>query len=449
MTRARDISRLLGRTDNELGGEDDALIGTAGGIVDSAFVLAQTPEAAGFTFYSTLDSLPSNANEGSLAFVEANTRMYLNDGDGWYSIAAVNLSPSMTLSPSGAITLASDGTASTVTITATDADDPAAILSYSVESDGNMLATGTTVTQDSSVFTIQPITEGAGGVAGDFTLTFKVSDQIDEAIVNKSFSIQFSSIDGLTGGNISRATTSSTNMVLSATGYANGATFPYTITGVTSADTSTPLSGNMTYNSSAGTATLTITGKYDTGTPLSLGGKTGTLSVGGLTKNFSVTPPYNFKQHYIVKRDYYYSVYPQSITDTSFGNERGFILWDLDGNRTPLQDMFNAGGNAGSESYYRSYRAIKIYGYFSGVMRHLTTFSWSTASTSMYCQAFNSGSVQGLRVTDDSNTAVCTRTYNWSGISNNYSGYIAGIEFFSNTAATTRINTVLYGGYTF
>ena len=256
MTRARDISRILGRTESEV--EDETqVIGTAGRIVDSAFVLSQAPEQAGFTFYSTLDSLPSNADKGSLAFVEANTRMYLNDGDGWYNIAAVNLSPSLTLSPSGAITLASDGSTSTVTITATDTDDPAAILSYSVESDGNMLATGTTVTQDSSVFTINPITQAAGGVAGNFTLSFKVSDQIDEAVANKSFSISFQSTGTLVrnASNINEG--GSVTFTLPVSGYSNGDTIPYTITGIQSADISQGLTGNMVVSGSAATKVIT------------------------------------------------------------------------------------------------------------------------------------------------------------------------------------------------
>ena len=61
MTRARDISRLLGRTDNEVDSEGE-IIGTAGQIVDSAYILSQTPSSTGFTFYSPLDSLPSNAD---------------------------------------------------------------------------------------------------------------------------------------------------------------------------------------------------------------------------------------------------------------------------------------------------------------------------------------------------------------------------------------------------
>jgi len=445
MTRARDISRLLGRTDNEVDSEGE-IIGTAGQIVDSAYILSQTPQSTGFTFYSTLDSLPSNADEGSLAFVEANTRMYLNDGNGWYSIAAVNLSPSLTLSPSGAIELATDGSPSTVTITATDTDDPSAILSYSVESDGNMLATGTTVTQDSSVFTITPITEAAGGVAGTFTLSFKVSDQIDEAVANKDFSITFSSIDNLTGGNLSRTSTSTASFKLYATGYANGTTFPYSISGFTSADLTTSLTGNMTYNSSLGYAEKTITAKYDT--TLTQGSETGTFSAGNLSTNFSVTPPYHFKNHYIQLRANYYH---PSIGVDATTNQDGFIMYDLDGNANNIKNMFNLGGTAEANGY-RGFRAIKIYSLMSGTMRHITTFSWSTASTQMFTNGWSSGSVQGLYCGDytSNNSNVCTRTYKYSGINQyNYQGYIAAVEFFSNTAATTRINTVLANNYVF
>jgi hypothetical protein len=263
MTRARDISRLLGRTDNEVDSEGQ-IISTADQIVDSAFVLSQSPASSSFTFYSTLDSLPSNADEGQLAFVEANTRMYLNDGSGWYSVAAVNLSPSLTLSPSGAIELADDGSASTVTITATDTDDPSAILSYSVESDGNMLATGTTVTQDSSVFTITPATESAGGVAGDFTLSFKVSDQIDEAVANKNFSLSFQSIGALTASASSVNEGSTVTFTLAVEGYSDGDTFPYSITGIQAADISQGLTGVLTVSGNSATVNITATADLTT-----------------------------------------------------------------------------------------------------------------------------------------------------------------------------------------
>ena len=290
MTRARDISRLLGRTDNEVDSEGE-IIGTAGQIVDSAYILSQTPSSTGFTFYSTLDSLPSNADEGSLAFVEANTRMYLNDGSGWYSIAAVNLSPSLSLSPSGAIELATDGSASTVTITATDTDDPSAILSYSVESDGNMKATGTTVTQDSSVFTITPITQASGGVAGNFTLSFKVSDQIDEAVANKSFSLTFQSTGTLTSSVTNVNEGSSVVFSLPVNGYSNGYTFPYSISGIQAADITQSTSGNMVVSGNYATATITTVADLTTE-----GAQTMTFSADGQSKavtinDTSLTPP--------------------------------------------------------------------------------------------------------------------------------------------------------------
>ena len=289
MTRARDISRLLGRTESEV--EDETqVIGTEGRIVDSAFVLSQAP-SGGFTFYSTLDSLPSNADEGSLAFVEANTRMYLNDGNGWYSIAAVNLSPTLTLSPSGAITLATDGSTSTVTITATDTDDPAAILSYSVESDGNMAATGTTVTQDSSVFTINPITQAAGGVAGNFTLSFKVSDQIDEAVANKSFSISFQSTGTLTRSASSVNEGSSVTFTLPVSGYTNGDTISYTISGIQSADLNpATLSGNMVVSGSNATKTITTVADVTTEGAQTMTFNADNQSVNVVINDTSLTP---------------------------------------------------------------------------------------------------------------------------------------------------------------
>jgi len=291
MTRARDISRLLGRTDNEVDSEGE-IIASSGQIVDSAFVLSQTPAPATFQFYTTLDSLPSSPDAGALAFVEANTRMYLNDGDGWYSIAAVNLSPSLTLSPDGAITLASDGSTSTVTITATDTDDPSAILSYSVESDGNMLATGTTVTQDSSVFTITPLTQAGGGVAGNFTLSFKVSDQINEAVANKSFSLSFQSTGTLVRSASSVNEGSSVTFTLPVSGYTNGDTFPYTITGIQAADLDpATLSGNMVVSGGNASKVITTTADLTTEGAQTMTFNANSQSVNVIINDTSLTPP--------------------------------------------------------------------------------------------------------------------------------------------------------------
>ena len=162
--------------------------------IDSADVtqILSTVSASSLEVYDTLDSLPtSSLTKGGQGYVKATQRLYVSDSFGWYSMALVNLSPTQTLNPSGNITLSTDGTSTIVTITATDSDQPDAHLTYSVESDGNMLATGTTVTQDSSVFTITPLTEAGGAVAGNFTLTFKTTDSVNIASTTKDFSLAF------------------------------------------------------------------------------------------------------------------------------------------------------------------------------------------------------------------------------------------------------------------
>ena len=162
--------------------------------IDSADVteILSTVSANSLEVYNTLDSLPTNSlTKGGQGYVKATQRLYVSDSFGWYSMALVNLTPTQTLDPSGNITLSTDGTSTIVTITATDSDQPDAHLTYSVESDGNMLATGTTVTQDSSVFTITPLSEDNGGVAGNFTLTFKTTDSVNIATTTKDFSLAF------------------------------------------------------------------------------------------------------------------------------------------------------------------------------------------------------------------------------------------------------------------
>ena len=161
---------------------------------DSAQITTIIP--ASVDFYSTLDSLPvTGLSNGDRAFVESSgsgARLYISNGSGWYNAAMINLSPTMTLDQSGTIQLNADTLSATVTITATDSDN--ANLIFSVESDGNMLATGVTVSQDSSVFTITSLTADSGGVAGDFDLTFKTSDGINQATESLSFTLSFSTV---------------------------------------------------------------------------------------------------------------------------------------------------------------------------------------------------------------------------------------------------------------
>lgn len=168
--------------------ETDA--GTAG--LDSADVLGLA--GGSLNVFSSIDSLPvSSLNAGDQAYVTSNNRLYISNGSGWYNVALVNLSPTMSLDQSGTIELSSEGAATTVTITASDADNPQAILTYSVESSGDFFKMAT-LSQDSSVFTITPRTEDSSVALGDdgvASLTFKTTDNINQATEALSFTLSF------------------------------------------------------------------------------------------------------------------------------------------------------------------------------------------------------------------------------------------------------------------
>ena len=188
MGRSRDIADMLGKT--ELVNTNNERLITTFDTVDSAYVSSNVTPA--LVFYSTLDSLPvTSLTSGQQAYVSANNRLYISDGSGWYNKALIRLSPTMTLSPSGTITLATDGTTtSTVTIVAADSDTALSQLTYSVESDGNMLGRAV-ISQDSSVFTIRPLSSDSGATDGTFTLTFKTSDGVNLATDSADFSLSF------------------------------------------------------------------------------------------------------------------------------------------------------------------------------------------------------------------------------------------------------------------
>jgi len=145
----------------------------------------------GLSVYSTLDSLPTSAlTSGDQAFVSENNRIYVSNGTGWYNVALLNATPILSISPGGAVTLATDGSTPTViTLIGTDSDTAVAGLTYTVESDGSF-ANIATLSQDSSVFTITPLAEGSA-TPGSSTLTFKVSDGISFGSGTTQFSLTF------------------------------------------------------------------------------------------------------------------------------------------------------------------------------------------------------------------------------------------------------------------
>ena len=132
----------------------------------------------GLSHFDTLDSLPiNNLVKGQQAYVTGTNRLYISNGSGWFNVALINASPTLTIDPTGAITLATDGTPTVITLTATDSDTPSGAITFSVESDGSFSGLGT-ISQDSSVFTITPKLEDSATTTSS-TLTFKASDGIN------------------------------------------------------------------------------------------------------------------------------------------------------------------------------------------------------------------------------------------------------------------------------
>ena len=146
--------------------------------------------AASITVVEALDSLPtSNLTAGDQAYVKGTSRFYVSNGAGWYNAALVNATPSLSIDPSGAITLATDGSTTTITLTATDSDYPDAALTYTVESDGSFGGLAT-LSQDSSVFTITPLSEDSATTTSA-VLTFKASDGVSFGSADRTLTLEF------------------------------------------------------------------------------------------------------------------------------------------------------------------------------------------------------------------------------------------------------------------
>ena len=140
--------------------------------------------------YATVNALPTSGNtQGDMAHVTANNTLYFWNGSGWYKIALINTNPSIS-GVASAYALAIDGTATTVTMTATDPEGLP--ITYSIVSDtsGNIASVSQGTGASTNVFTITPSTNTA--YAGSFTLTFRASDGVNIATAPATFTLQFS-----------------------------------------------------------------------------------------------------------------------------------------------------------------------------------------------------------------------------------------------------------------
>ena len=169
--------------------------------LDSADVsaIANAVAGSGIIAYDSLGALPTTGlSVDQIAFVSLdsnNARYYISNGSGWYNVKLVNTNPKISSNVDSSITLNQNGTATTFNVIGTDSDGIAMAL-VTVESDGNMKATGTTLTRDSSVFTLDPLTQESGGTEGNFALTFTATDGIGKATLTKNVSLAYTMSSG-------------------------------------------------------------------------------------------------------------------------------------------------------------------------------------------------------------------------------------------------------------
>ena len=154
-------------------------------IVDSGNALVG---GGAVTTYSSIDALPLSGNDaGDQAFVSENNRLYIWTGDGWYNIALVNTDPSIQAnSYSSSYELSTEGTATTVTLIASDPEGVPITWTYANSGLGSIA----TITQSNNVFTITPTANAELG--GTFSVTFKASDGVNLASATSEFTLSFS-----------------------------------------------------------------------------------------------------------------------------------------------------------------------------------------------------------------------------------------------------------------
>jgi hypothetical protein len=171
----------------------------------AAPVTGSASSSSSVAVFADLASI-SGPTVGQSVLVIATNKLYIYIGTGWYMIAEVaNENPTAITGANASYSLASDGTATTITAVSTDPEGATITWSHAVTSGA---LNGTTVTNVGNVFTITPhatqaatfdltisASDGSTGTAthiSSFTLSFTVEIEIDawtDYVTNQSNSI--------------------------------------------------------------------------------------------------------------------------------------------------------------------------------------------------------------------------------------------------------------------
>ena len=146
--------------------------------------------------YDSADLLPLSGNDsGDFGYVASTNRLYLWNGAGWYSIAIVNLSPSVVSPfPDSNYAFDSVGASAIITLNATDPEEAPLTYTYVASDSASDLVS---ISQVSNVFTVSSLTQSqldSNGKSdgGSFSITFRASDGVNIAPFVSAFTLSFS-----------------------------------------------------------------------------------------------------------------------------------------------------------------------------------------------------------------------------------------------------------------
>lgn len=283
MTKVRDIATFLGKTE-ALNTTNKTLAFDSGSISTITTDIADDIIASnGLVVYDSVGLLPASPNDGDRAWVTGNNRFYVADSS-WHNSLLVNSPPTVNILNYDSDL--NDSQSLSMTIDVTDSFENLDIITYNaVISPSNILDSAVlSFAFDSSVVDMTMRSNTIDGVR-NFQVTFTANDQVNISTSVKDFAVSPPFSTGTLVSSVSAVNEgSSVLFTLPTVGYANGATFPYSITGISAADLNPQtLTGNMVVSGSS--ATKTITARSDVTTE---GSETMTFSADGQSVNVTI-----------------------------------------------------------------------------------------------------------------------------------------------------------------
>lgn len=151
----------------------------------------QGPAGSPTTVVATMAALNALTGmvAGDFALVTATNKAYMYNGSSWFLMATLsNESPATITGGNATYALATDGTATVITLASTDPEEQNLTWSYTVTS--GSLSPNATVSQSGNVFTVTPSNPIAG--PNGFTLRFEVTDGVSSPTsISSAFTVTF------------------------------------------------------------------------------------------------------------------------------------------------------------------------------------------------------------------------------------------------------------------